>query len=57
MLNQRDKNRLREHGPDAVGHGWKQKETPALGGENNVLMECPCGWTGWVNKDVLSNTG
>lgn len=39
---QRTKNRKREH----AGHGWK-----VIGElETVILMDCPCGWVGWIPK-------
>lgn len=44
---QRAKNRIREHSH----HGWK--EIKQL--ETVVLMECPCGWVGWIPKENKNN--
>lgn len=41
---QRARNRTREHSD----HGWKI--TQEL--ETVNLMECPCGWVGWMPKGV-----
>lgn len=41
---QRARNRTREH----ADHGW----TVLRDFERIVLMDCPCGWTGWMPKGV-----
>ena len=42
---QRAKNRKREH----ANHGWKViREINTI-----VLMDCPCGWCGWMTKDSI----
>ncbi len=48
-MNQRTKNRIREHEP----HGWKIVETrPFVLCMNGpaTLRYCPCGWFGWIPK-------
>ena len=42
---QRAKNRKREH----AEHGWKVINEL----ETVNLMDCPCGWTGWMPKEVI----
>jgi hypothetical protein len=43
---QRTKNRVREH----AGHGWTQ-----IGRcRSIILMECPCGWLGWLPRGSVN---
>lgn len=42
---QRFKNRQREHS----GHGW----VPIRELDTVTLMDCPCGWCGWIPKDSI----
>lgn len=44
---QRTKNRIREH----AHHGWTELRTF----ERIVLMNCPCGWVGWIPKEGYNN--
>jgi hypothetical protein len=50
-MNQRAKNRIREHGP----HEWAKVEERlfvlCMNGPA-TLMRCPCGWFGWIPKEV-----
>jgi hypothetical protein len=50
-MNQRAKNRTREHGP----HGWIiTEERPFVLCMNGPakLMRCSCGWFGWIPKEM-----
>lgn len=44
---QRAKNRKHEH----AGHGWAILRD--FGNLKIALMDCPCGWTGWMPKDDI----
>lgn len=43
----RVKNRIREHTP----HGWVQVDQQ----DGFLLMDCPCGWIGWITADLKEN--
>lgn len=50
MADLRSKNRKREH----EAHGWFPKpSTLRPAPVNETLMQCPCGWRGWIDTDVL----
>lgn len=52
----RTKNRIREH----ANHGWRIIDnSPHMSFDGvfvgeAVLLDCPCGWTGWIPKKELS---
>jgi hypothetical protein len=47
-MDQRSKNRTREH----AGHGWSQSDGGSVDISGRVLMQCPCGWFGWIDEEA-----
>lgn len=52
-MTHRSRNRLAEHGP----HGWVETSRTHVMRRNMRLMECPCGWLGWVDVDAIDSAG
>lgn len=51
----RTRNRLREH----KDHGWTaigeiDRNIPGLPEGKKILLECPCGWLGWILEKELN---
>jgi len=54
-MTKREQERIKQHAP----HGWVPFEWRALTkparATNDVLMVCPCGWSGWLSKEIVCN--
>lgn len=47
-MDRRSQNRKSEHS----SHGWADTGKTSELQPGRVLMECPCGWLGWVDEGV-----